>query len=127
MKKIDLTYPMRRATKKAVTLPTLPTKVTLSEEAKAKLQSHPLFAQMNTLKANADTLKKEVLNALANYTSGTIAEAEEIFSLAEYLRDNPTCEISNAKFALIEKAIATSNVEVKVTWNTMINELNKEG
>ena len=114
MKKIDLTFKMRRATKKVAALPTA------QAEALTKLHSHPLFAQLQ----NLDTLKKEVLNAMANYVGGTIDEAEEMFTLTEFLRDNPTFEVTNEQFALVEKAVEQASVEVKVTWKTMVNELN---
>lgn len=114
MKKIDLTFKMRRATKKVATLPTA------QAEALAKLHNHPMFANLQ----NMDTLKKEVLSAMANYNGGTIDEAEEMFALTEYLRENPMCEVTDTQLALIEKAIGQASVEVKVTWKAMLNELN---
>ena len=113
MKKIDVTFKMRRAARKT-TLPTA------QAEALAKLHKHPMFAAMQ----NMDTLKKEVLSAMANYNGGTIDEAEEMFALTEYLRENPMCEVTDAQLALIEKAVGQASVEVKVTWKAMLNELN---
>ena len=111
MKKIDLTYQMRRATRKTVT--------NVQVEA-TRLHSQRLLAMMQKV----DTLKKEVLNAMANYVGGTMEDAENMFALAEFLRDNPTCEVTDVQLALIEQAIANASVEVRVTWKAMYNELN---
>lgn len=116
MKKIDLTYQMRRATKK-LSLPTAQSE--LLEKLK---MSNSLLTNMN----NIDTLKREVLKAMANYNGGTIEEAEEMLTLIEFLRDNPTCEITDEQFAMVEHAISNASVEVKATWKSMVNELNAE-
>lgn len=114
--KIDLTYKMKRAGKKT------PALTSTQVEALSKLHSHPLFKTMQ----NLDTLKKEVIKALKEYTGSTIYDADAIFNLAEYLTENPVCELTDTEFALVENALVNATVEVKVTWKAMLNELNQE-
>lgn len=118
MKKIDLNYDMRRATKK-LSLPTAQSE--LLEKLK---MSNPLLANMNM--KNLDTLKREVLKAMANYNGGTIEEAEEMLALIEFLHNNPVCEITDEQFAMVEHAISNASVEVKATWKSMVESLNAE-
>ncbi|MBE6319389.1 MAG: hypothetical protein E7075_00330 [Bacteroidales bacterium] len=111
MKQIDLTFKVNRVAtfKNGSMLPTMSMKE-LMMVARGKGQ-----------------LLYEVIEALAKYNGGTISEANDTLTFIEELKLHPVCNISEEKFALIEKALATATVEVKAAWANMISQLNMEG
>jgi hypothetical protein len=73
---------------------------------------------------NKDMLLTAVVEALVNYTGGTIEDAIAMIDLAKKLKATPKGEITDEEFAIVEMAIATCSSEVKVSWFNMIKQLN---
>jgi hypothetical protein len=82
---------------------------------------------MRPMPMQSNKLLTDVIAALVSYTGVAIYEANDIITFINELKANPVCEIDEAKLMLIEAALGNANVEVKATWATMINKLNKEG
>lgn len=79
---------------------------------------------LNTM-LKKDLLVTEVVNALINYTGGSIEDAQDTIALAERLNLQPIRTVSDEEFALIESAIATTTAEVKAAWSKMVKQNNE--
>ncbi len=110
MKKIDLTVKVNRVAK-------------FNNGTMPFMNRNELF---NILRGKGQLLY-EVIDALAAYQGGAISDANDTLAFVEELKSKPVCSISNARFALIENALANASVEVKATWANMVSHLNMEG
>lgn len=72
-----------------------------------------------------ETLCDYVVEALKAYTSLSLDDANQVNDLIITLKHSPSTTVSDEQFRIIENALASSAVEVKCTWNNMVNNLNK--